>query len=76
MGIALINAYRKIDEDLVLPDVRSEVEQKLLQIAKNEADFETVKNEILTTYRKKFNIFTEKFCGATENFKGKICIIY
>ncbi|KAI1705787.1 DNA topoisomerase domain-containing protein [Ditylenchus destructor] len=70
LGIALVKAFRELDQDLVLPTVRAEVERSLSRIAKGEADHDTVRDEILNLYKEKFLKLTSRFYTVGHTFQG------
>uniref|UniRef100_A0A915D2I2 DNA topoisomerase n=1 Tax=Ditylenchus dipsaci TaxID=166011 RepID=A0A915D2I2_9BILA len=70
LGIALVKAYKELDQDLVLPTMRAEVEKKLSRIARGEADLSSVRDEILHTYRQKFELFCQRFNRVEHLFQG------
>lgn len=76
MGIALINAYREIDMDLILPTNRSEMEKLLNQIAEGQEDYEMVRDKILDFYREKFIYFMGNFYKVEHYFKGGVFFLY
>merc|ERR1711871_294668 len=60
LGLALIHSYASIDEDLVLPTVRSAIENACSDIAQGTADFETVVNYSIRTFKRKFFRFAQQ----------------
>lgn len=70
LGIALIKAYRELNVELIEPTVRANVECKLSKIACGEADFATVRDQILSFYREKYFEFTNKWNKVEHFFRG------
>lgn len=66
----MIEAYRLIDMDLIMPTVRSEVEKRLNQIADGKEEFEKVRDEILELYKKKYIAFTKNFSKIEDLFQS------
>ncbi|KAH7723842.1 DNA topoisomerase [Aphelenchoides avenae] len=69
LGIALVKAYQSLDPELAQPEMRAQVEAKLNKIARGEADYDSVKNEILSLYKQKYSAFTQRFAEVEHLFK-------
>jgi len=57
IGYALVKSYCDIDPELVLPQVRSNIEKSCEQIAKGKADFAKVVNHVVKIFKDKFSYF-------------------
>jgi DNA topoisomerase-3 len=51
IGLSLVLGYQKIDKDLVVPELRSDIERRVDQIAKGKLSIEVVLKETLDIYR-------------------------
>lgn len=57
LGHALVKGYCEIDPELVLPQVRSNIEKSCELIARGKADFQKVMAHVLHIFKNKFNFF-------------------
>ena len=69
LGIVLVHGYQKIDSQLVLPTMRSAVEQQLNLIAHGRADFDSVLQHSLSIFSKKFVYFVQTITSMDELFE-------
>ncbi|KAI6242762.1 DNA topoisomerase [Aphelenchoides fujianensis] len=69
-GIALIHGFQRVDAELILPTMRSEVENQLNLIAMGKAEFETVTNHVLNIFRLKFQFFVTNIQAMDELFEA------
>ncbi|RWS14707.1 DNA topoisomerase 3-beta-1-like protein [Dinothrombium tinctorium] len=60
LGIVLIHGYRLIDEELVLPTTRANIESKLNRISQGLETYENVLNETLKIFERKYKYFTSR----------------
>ena len=60
LGIVLVQGYHQIDSSLVLPQVRSDIEDQCNKIAKGLASRESVTKKAILLFREKFNHFVKK----------------
>eukprot|EP00921_Rhytidocystis_pertsovi_P010947 GHVQ01017627.1.p1 GENE.GHVQ01017627.1~~GHVQ01017627.1.p1 ORF type:complete len:865 (-),score=112.32 GHVQ01017627.1:231-2825(-) len=60
LGIALTHGYMMVDPELVLPKVRSTIEQLVDLIAKGKADMQSVVQHSLAMFTAKFEYFVKK----------------
>lgn len=59
LGLVLVQGYHQIDSSLVLPQVRSDIEDQCNKIAKGLASKESVVRSAIELFRQKFKVFVE-----------------
>lgn len=74
LGIVLIHGYYYIDPELVLPTVRSNIEQECTLIAKGKADMNDVIDHSLMIFKDKFVFFRDHI--SVFQFSGYHCLGY
>jgi len=57
LGHAMVKGYCEIDPELVLPQIRANIEKSCELIAKGKADFNQVVAHVLKIFKEKFNYF-------------------
>eukprot|EP00051_Salpingoeca_urceolata_P020697 m.313864 g.313864 ORF g.313864 m.313864 type:complete len:860 (+) comp19665_c0_seq2:161-2740(+) len=68
LGVVLVHGYYKIDQDLVLPTMRSALERQLDLIAAGKADFEEVLLHAVDIFQRKFAYFEQHVQEMDELF--------
>ncbi|PRP75307.1 hypothetical protein PROFUN_05618 [Planoprotostelium fungivorum] len=70
LGTTLVRGYHKIDPDIVLPTIRSKIEEWIGLIALGKADYETVVKHSLQSFSEKFAWFVSKINLMQDLFEA------
>eukprot|EP01094_Clydonella_sp_ATCC50884_P016000 TRINITY_DN2668_c0_g3_i1.p1 TRINITY_DN2668_c0_g3~~TRINITY_DN2668_c0_g3_i1.p1 ORF type:complete len:846 (+),score=211.68 TRINITY_DN2668_c0_g3_i1:225-2762(+) len=70
VGIALVHGYHRIDPDLVLPAVRSNIEKYIAYIAQGRSTFDEVVAHSLRVFKEKFMYFVRKMTRMDQLFEA------
>lgn len=75
LGKVLVHGYQRIDPELVLPTMRSEVERHLTFIACGKADFKSVLRHAIEIFRMKFQYFVMNIENMDSLFEANFAPI-
>eukprot|EP00667_Euglena_gracilis_P001808 EG_transcript_1807 len=70
LGLAIIDGFRCIDEEIVHPTIRSGIEREVARIAMGEATKTDVVSNCTRLYQAKFNAFRQQIGAMERFFKG------
>lgn len=69
LGIILVHGYQKIDNDLVLPTMRSGLEKELNHIVDGTAEYKTVLLDNIRMFKQKFDFFVQNVAAMDQLFE-------
>lgn len=69
LGVVLVHGYQRIDPDLCLPKMRSQVEKQLNLIALGKANFHAVLQHTLKIFEQKFHFFVQNISFMDSLFE-------
>lgn len=69
LGIILVHGYQKIDNDLVLPTRRAEIENQLNRIIEGKLDYKAVLMDTIREFNSKFDFFVANIAAMDELFE-------
>lgn len=75
IGVSLVHGYHRVDPDLVLPDVRKQIEIYIDHIASGKADYDQVVGHAIEVFRAKYAYFVDHVARMDELFEARFAQI-